>query len=47
MHQRLRQCRADVTGDPHGEGVNPVTGNPHIGDTGNPHVGFNGCPGAK
>ena len=35
------------TGDPHGEGVNPVTGNPHIGDTGNPHVGFNGCPGAK
>jgi hypothetical protein len=34
------------TGDPHGEGVNPGTGDPHIGNTGNPHVGFN-CPGTK
>lgn len=31
------------TGDPHGEGANPDTGNPHQGEreTGNPHIGLN------
>lgn len=45
-HAAFATVPGGCSGDPHGQGVNPATGDPHIGGlTGNPHLGFPGCPG--